>query len=158
MNTESLLKVAEVSLVYKTKVKASERPRIKCSKDVYRLMKQVIGEDIINHHEEVWVMLLNLSNRVIGVSRISSGGINSAIVDVRLILQVCIKANASNFVLVHNHPGGGNKPSPQDDAITEKVFIAAKYVDIKLYDHIIVTDEEFYSYADKGRSGNYEDK
>lgn len=158
METEELLKVAEVSLVYKTRVKATDRPHISCSRDVYKIMKQVIGEDIINHHEEMWVMVLNTANRVVGVSRISSGGITSTVVDVMLIFQVCIKANATNLILVHNHPGGSLKPSPQDDAITEKVFVAAKYLDVKIHDHVIVADEGYYSYTDEGRMDDYKNK
>jgi len=158
MKKKEPIKVAEVSLVYKTKVKATERACITCSKDVHFLMKQMIGKDIINHHEEVWMILLNTRNRVVAVMQVSVGGIDSTVVDVRIILQACLKTNVSNLILSHNHPGGGTKPSPQDDMITEKLFFAAKTMDIKLLDHIIITDESFYSYADEGRIEGYKNR
>jgi DNA repair protein RadC len=143
-------KAAEVELVYKTKVKASERPLIKNSKDTSNILRQTWDENKIEMLEEFKVLFLNRSNRVIGVYEVSSGGISGTIADPRLILAAAIKTLAVNIILAHNHPSGSLKPSRADEELTMKINEAAKYHDIKVLDHIILTAEEYYSFADEG--------
>ncbi len=143
-------KVAEVELVYKTKVKASERPLIKSSKDSYDILLKVWDETKIDMLEEFKVLLLNRANRVTGVYEASSGGITGTVADPRLILAAAIKSLSVSIVLSHNHPSGNLKPSRADEELTVKINEAAKYHDIKVLDHIIVTSEGYYSFADEG--------
>ena len=150
MNQPEWSKVAEVELVYKTKVKASERPLIKTSKDCYETLLKVWDENRIEFQEEFKVLLLNRANRVTGVYEASSGGITGTVADPRLILAAAIKSLSVIIVLAHNHPSGNLKPSRADEELTLKIKEAAKYHDITVLDHIIVTNEGYYSFADEG--------
>jgi DNA repair protein RadC len=143
-------KVAEVELVYKTKVKASERPLIKISKDCYQTFLKVWDENKLEMQEEFKVLLINRANRVTGVYEASAGGITGTVADPRLILAAAIKGLAVGIVLAHNHPSGNLKPSLADEQLTAKIKTAASYHDIRVLDHIIVTADAYYSFADEG--------
>lgn len=143
-------RVAEVELVYKTKVKASERPKITSSKDIYNILRQVWDENKIDMLEEFKVIFLNRANRVTGVYDASSGGITGTVADPRLILAAAIKSLSVSIVLSHNHPSGNLKPSRADEELTIKIKEAASYHDIKVLDHIIITSEAYFSFADEG--------
>jgi DNA repair protein RadC len=93
-------KVSEIKVSYTDKVKASERAKIGASKDAANILNTVF-EDCIQHHEEFYVMLLNRSNRVLGISCISKGGIAGAVVDVKIILQTALKTNSSSLIISH---------------------------------------------------------
>jgi DNA repair protein RadC len=151
MNKIELNKVAEVKLVYQTKVKASDRPQVRSSHDAYEILKGLYDKETIEHHESVILLLLSRSNRVLGAKQISSGGISGCIIDVKLILQYCLIANASSFIISHNHPSGNPDPSDSDKQITKKLKTASAYHDLTFTDHIIVTPENKYtSFADEG--------
>ena len=143
-------RVAEVELVYKTKVKASERPKVNSSKDIYNILKQVWDENKIDMLEEFKVIFLNRANRVTGVYDASSGGITGTVADPRLILAAAIKSLSVSIVLSHNHPSGNLKPSRADEELTLKIKEAANYHDINVLDHIIISSEGYYSFADEG--------
>jgi DNA repair protein RadC len=143
-------KVAEVELVYKTNVKASQRPQIKTSHDSFSILKEIWDDNKINMLEQFKVLLLNRPNRVIGVYEASSGGIQGTIADSRLILATAIKSLAVSIILSHNHPSGNLKPSRADEELTAKLKSACNYHDIKVLDHVIVTGEAYYSFADEG--------
>lgn len=142
--------ISEVQIIYKTKVKASDRPQIKCSKDAYELFMESWDLDTIEHHEEFKLMLLTRSNRVLGIASISKGGINGTVTDVRIVLQYAIKANASGLIICHNHPSGNLNPSESDTAITRKIKDSAILMDIQLLDHLIINTDSYYSFADNG--------
>ncbi len=143
-------KVAEVELVYKTRVKASERPLIKSSKDCYETFLKVWDKNKLEFQEEFKVLLLNRGNRVTGVYEASSGGMTGTVADPRLILAAAIKGLAVSIILSHNHPSGALTPSRADEELTAKIKEAAKYLDIKVLDHVIITSEGYYSFADEG--------
>lgn len=142
--------MAEVELVYKTQVKASERPVIKSSVDTCNILRQLWDENKIEMQEEFKVILLNRSNKVIGVYNASSGGICGTLADPRLILAAALKSLSVSLILAHNHPSGNLKPSRADEELTLKIKEAASYHDIKVLDHIILTAEQYYSFADEG--------
>ncbi|WP_407527287.1 JAB domain-containing protein [Lacibacter sp. MH-610] len=150
MNFPEWTRVAEVELVYKTKVKASERPKINSVKDCYQLLKELWNENTIEMQEEFKVMLLNRGNKVIGVYEASSGGLTGTVADPRLILAAAIKSLAVSIILSHNHPSGNLKPSRADEEMTQKIKVAASYHDIRVIDHIIITSEGYYSFANEG--------
>lgn len=143
-------RVAEVELTYKTKVKASQRPQIKSSQACYDLLVSIWNEGKIDLQEEFKVLLLNRSNRVTGLYEASSGGITGTVADPRLILATAIKSLSVGLILAHNHPSGNPKPSSADEELTRKIKMAASYFDIKVLDHIIITSEGYYSFADEG--------
>lgn len=144
--------VSELTVSYKPKVKPSDRYIIRYSQDAYRLlMEQAFNDDTLEYKEYFKLVLLNKANKVLGIATISEGGMDGTIVDVRLILQTALLAHSSNIIIAHNHPAGGLTPSSLDDAVTKKIKEAAKLMDITLYDHLIVTSDSYYSYADEGR-------
>ncbi|WP_455998357.1 JAB domain-containing protein [Phocaeicola barnesiae] len=122
--------------------------KIRASKDAYNLMKPVMdGLEV----EECWCIFLNQSLNVTAKVRISKGGFSSTQVDVRVILKSALKYNATAMVLIHNHPSGNPKPSVDDDRLTQALSQAGKVMNIRLTDHVIYTDGDYYSYADEGR-------
>lgn len=142
--------VSEIELIYKTKVKASERVQIKSSRDAYHLVLSNWDQGKIEFFEQFKILLLNQSYKVLGIYEISSGGISGTVVDLRLIFSAALKANATSIMMVHNHPSGRTLASDADKCITRKVHEAGKLLDIALLDHLIITPESYYSFADDG--------
>lgn len=142
--------VAELELVYKTKVKASQRPKISRPEDSFALLRQVWNAEKIEMVEEFKVLLLNRANRVLGVFQVSLGGVAGTVVDTGIILAAAVKANASSMILAHNHPSGNLQPSRQDEEVTKKIIGAAQFLNMKIHDHVIITAEDFFSFAKEG--------
>ena len=126
---------------------APDFPQIKCSKDVFDLLGPLLSD---LHHEEFWILFLNRSNRVIGRIRLSQGGISGTVTDVRIVMKKAIEFLASGIIVCHNHPSGNLNPSESDSRITQKIKDAGQLMDIQLLDHLIVTDRDYYSFADNG--------
>ncbi len=124
---------------------ALQREKITSSESVFELMLPIIGEI---PHEEFWVIYLNNSNKVIQKKQISKGGITGTLVDVRLVLKIALELNAVGLVLAHNHPSQSLKPSKADKEITHKLKKAAESLDIKVLDHLIITEKNYFSFAD----------
>jgi DNA repair protein RadC len=145
--------VCEVKINYTPKIKPSERPKITRPEDIYRLLTEngVFDPASIEHREFFKILLLNSANRLLGISHVSEGSISEVTVDIRLVMQAAILANASGIALCHNHPSGNLQPSMQDDRITEKIKAACGIFSISLMDHLILSSESYYSYADEGR-------
>ena len=104
----------------------------------------------MSHHEEVWMILLNSCMQIIGSSQVSKGGLEHAFVDVRIIYQTALMAHATGFILVHNHPTGVLHPSKPDEELTKKIVGAGKILDIRLLDHLIISEDTYFSFADEG--------
>jgi DNA repair protein RadC len=146
----SMFGVAEVQLIYKSKVPASQRRKISCSRDANDIFKENWDPDTIEHAEEFKLLLMNRSNAVLGILAVSKGGLSGTVTDVRLIYQAAIGANASGLIVCHNHPSGNLNPSESDSKITQKIKEAGNLLDIQLLDHLIITPEDYYSFADNG--------
>lgn len=127
-------------------VEALERKKITSSKSVFEFLQPVIGE---LPHEEFWIVYLNNSNKVIQKNQLSKGGITGTLVDVRLVLKTALEVGAVGLVLAHNHPSGNLKPSEADKQLTQKLKTAAESLDIKVLDHLIVTENAYFSFADE---------
>jgi DNA repair protein RadC len=149
-NTPVWMIAAEVELIYKSKVKASERPVIASSKNAYDVLMKCWDEGKLEFVEQFKILLLNRANKVLGVYNVSSGGVTGTIADPKQIFAAALKANACGLVIAHNHPSGNLKPSRQDEQLTGKIKEAGSFLDIKVLDHIIVTSEAYYSFADEG--------
>ena len=143
-------KVEEIGLVYKTTIKASERPVVKSSQEVYNLLLENWDKDTLDLFEEGKIILLNQANRVLSLFLLSKGGINGTVMDPRLIFTAALKRGACNLILSHNHPSGNLKPSKADEDLTYKIREAARFFDIKVIDHIIVSHDGYFSFADEG--------
>lgn len=126
----------------------SERKQIRCSKDIYAFFHPLMCDLAV---EECWVLLLNQASKVIEPVKISQGGWASTQVDIRCILREALLKRATSLVLTHNHPSGNVRPSADDDRLTQALFQSAKVMNIRLLDHVVVSDGTYYSYADEGR-------
>jgi len=126
---------------------ALEIPQVSDSRTVYELLHPLMSD---LQHEEFWVLYLNQSNKVIDRWLAGKGGITSTLVDVRLVLKKALEVGAVSIILSHNHPSGKREPSAQDRELTERMQEAARTLDIKVLDHIIIADQKYFSFADEG--------
>lgn len=126
---------------------ALQHDKIESSLSVFELMQPIIGE---LSHEEFWIVYLNNSNKVLHKNQLSKGGITGTLVDVRLVFKTAIEVGAVSIILVHNHPSGTLKPSEADKRLTKKMKIAGESLDIKILDHLIITENAYFSFADEG--------
>lgn len=121
--------------------------KITSSKAVFEIMQPLIGDLL---HEEFWVLFLNNANKVIHKAQLSKGGITGTVVDVRLIFKLALEYNATSIILSHNHPSGKLMASEADKEITKKLKFAGEQLDIKVLDHIIITEKGYLSFQDEG--------
>lgn len=124
----------------------TQRPSINSSSDAYHFLKPYLMD---LDHEQFWVLYLNRANRILKYEIVSAGGVSGTVVDAKLIFKKALEVLASNIVLAHNHPSGNRKPSEQDIRLTKKLKTAGKTLDIPVVDHIIFTDEGYFSFADE---------
>jgi len=142
--------VSEVELIYKSKVKASDRPVVKSSSDSEAIFRRHWDLNKIELQEQFCVLYLNRANRVLGIYKLSTGGITGTIADPRLILATALKLAACALILAHSHPSGNLKPSNADLLLTSKIKCAGNYHDIIVLDHIILGSDGYFSFADEG--------
>lgn len=142
--------VAEIQLSYKSNIKPSQRPKINSSRDAHIVLQETWDETKIELVEQFKVMLTNRANKVLGIFEVSTGGISGTVADPKLIFAAAIKAAASGIILSHNHPSGNLQPSQADIDLTRKIREAGRFLEIQLLDHIIITTEGYYSFADEG--------
>lgn len=145
MNTRQ---VSEIQVSYKPSLIADYK--IGNSRNSFELVLNGWEKNTLEMQEEVKLLLLNRDNRVLGIYSLAKGGISSCIVDIRIILSVALKTLASAIILVHNHPSGRTTPSQIDLKITEQLNSACKLLDISLLDHLIITKQDYFSFADEG--------
>ena len=121
------------------------RPVITCSDDAFKILQPIIGD---LPHEEFWILYVNNSHKVLARHQISKGGFTGTMVDTRIVFQKAVEESAVAMILAHNHPSGKLMPSMDDKRLTEKLVEAGKLMDVKVLDHLIVTSDNFYSFAD----------
>ncbi|MCX6255600.1 MAG: DNA repair protein RadC [Bacteroidia bacterium] len=121
--------------------------QIRCSKDVAEIFQPLLSDLL---HEEFWILFLNRSNKVINRMKLSQGGISGTVTDVRMVMKKAIEYLASGIIVCHNHPSGNLNPSESDTKITQKIKEAGNLMDIQLLDHLIISDRDYYSFADNG--------
>lgn len=126
---------------------AVELIKITSSKMIFEIMQPIIGE---LPHEEFWIVYLNNSNKILCKSQLSKGGITGTLVDVRLVFKMALEMGATGLILCHNHPSGTLVPSDADKQITKKLRTAGDSLEIKVLDHLIVTDCSYFSFVDEG--------
>ncbi|MFV8337468.1 RadC family protein [Flavobacterium sp. RSP29] len=126
---------------------AVELKKVTSSKIIFEIMQPIIGE---LPHEEFWIIYLNNSNKVISKSQLSKGGITGTLVDVRLVFKTALEMGATGLILCHNHPSGTLIPSDADKQITKKLKLAGDSLEIKVLDHLIVTEKNYFSFVDEG--------
>ena len=147
---KDLLKLHYVELIYKTSIKSTDRIRINDPDGVYLLAKEILG-DRMEHHEEVYLILLNQASKILGVALVSRGSVNKTVVDIKIIFQHVILSNSSRIILFHNHPSGNCKPSKADDELTKNITQLSSLAGVDFIDHLIVSDDDYYSYSNECR-------
>lgn len=153
MNFKGIGEAKGISILAATELgrrRRSEEPlelkKISSSRITFELMQPIIGE---LPHEEFWVLYLNNSNKVLSKSQQGKGGITGTLVDVRLVFKTALEIGATALILCHNHPSGSLIPSEADKKLTQKIKVAGLNLDIHVLDHIIVTENGYYSFADE---------
>jgi DNA repair protein RadC len=144
----NLFQICEISVNYSSKVKASNRPKIAGSRDVYELVLPLW--DDLEYRESFAILLMNRANRALGIAQVSFGGLSGTVADPKVIFQHALKACASSVILMHNHPSGNTQPSEADIHLTKKLVEAGKFLDLPILDHVIITTDGYYSFADEG--------
>lgn len=125
---------------------AQKITKITSSRSAFDLLQPLMGD---LPHEEFWIVYLNNSNKVIHTAQLSKGGITGTLVDVRLVLKRALELSAIALILAHNHPSGTLMPSAADKQITKKLQNASEALDIKVLDHLIITQKDYFSFADE---------
>lgn len=139
--------IAALELGRRRKVETPlDRPQIRSSQDAFDILQPELGD---LHHEEFFVLMLARNNKVISKDRISSGGVTGTVADPKLIFKRALDKRAAAIVLAHNHPSGNLLPSKPDIALTKQVCEAGKLLEITIVDHLIITTEGYYSFADE---------
>lgn len=141
--------VAEIQLSYRTKVKLDQCPKVNSSASAYKVFIESWDKSQIDFRELMRVMLLNKVGRVLGILDLGFGGTSAAIVEPKLIFVAAIRANAYSIILAHNHPSGETKPSDADNSLTKRLVEGGKLLAIPIHDHLIITENGYFSYADQ---------
>ena len=138
--------LAAIEIGHRRRTKASKSfSQLKNSQAVFELLYPHIGD---LDHEEFWIVYMNNSNRVLRCEQMSKGGITGTLVDVRLVMKKALELGAITLILAHNHPSGTLSPSASDKELTQKMIKASTSLDIKVIDHLIITKESYFSFAD----------
>jgi len=142
------VKIAAAMELGRRRRDTDEKPldKIKDSRSVFDLMRPLLGH---LQHEEFWVVYLSNSNKIIAKTQLSKGGMTGTVVDIRLVLKQALESSAVGLILAHNHPSGTLVASPADIQLTQKLKLAAESLDIKVLDHLIVTEKAYFSFADE---------
>jgi DNA repair protein RadC len=141
--------VAEISLSYNC-ILPRNCATIHCSSDAVEVFRCRWDKSRIGFVEEFKILLMNRANRVLGIVNISQGGISGTVADPKLIFAAALKASVSCIIAAHNHPSGNLTPSQADIQLTHKLKEAGKFLDLPVLDHVILTQESYYSFADEG--------
>ena len=145
------MKLPKITMTIKrSNVAIDELYTITSSDSANRVFKKIFDSDTICWTEESIILSLNRKNVVIGYYKLSSGGMSGTVVDSKVIFTIALKSGASAIILAHNHPSGNLKPSEADKNLTKKIVEGGKILDIQLLDHLIITDNSYYSLADNG--------
>jgi DNA repair protein RadC len=149
-NENKQFEVAEIQLSYKSKVKASLRPKISSSKDAEKILRETWDSDKLELVEQFKILLVNRAHKVLGILEVSQGGIAGTVADPKIIFVSALKAAACGIILAHNHPSGNLNASQADIDLTKKLKEAGRFLEIQILDHIIITSEKYFSFADEG--------
>ena len=142
------MKIAEINVSYSTN--QIDKIKLTNSKEVFDFIISKWNLNIIEFQEESKIILVNRGNFVLGIHDLSKGGISGTVVDIRIILSIALKCNASGIILIHNHPSGNLIPSEADRVITRKLKNACELIDQTLIDHLIISKHDFYSFKQDG--------
>ncbi len=144
---KAIVLIAALELGARRRVHHLSEEKITSSNQVYERMRGVLSS---LNHEEFWVLALNRANKVLWQKQVSKGGITGTVADPRIIFKLALEASACSLILCHNHPSGNLKPSQADIQLTRKMKASGELLEIPILDHLIVSEEGYYSFADEG--------
>jgi DNA repair protein RadC len=144
-----VLQLAEIKVSYSIKVKCCDRKKITSSKDAEEILR-AIWNPTLELREEFYMLLLNRANNVLGWFCLSQGGLTGTVVDAKLVFSIALKCLACGIILAHNHPSRNLEPSQADKLLTTKLKEGGKLLEITVSDHLILTAESYFSFADEG--------
>ena len=150
VHQHQLTALSEIEISYRPKFRASLRPQLSCSRDTNQLLRNQWDSNLIEYVEEFKMLLLNRANKVLGIVTVSKGGVAGTVCDPKVVFAAALKANASSIILAHYHPSGNIKPSEADKDLTKKLREGGKFLEIVIADHLILTAETYFSFADNG--------
>jgi DNA repair protein RadC len=142
--------LAEIQVNYIPFIKPECQPKISSSAEAFQVLKAFYPKETVYVQETFIVLYLNRANRVLGGYKMSQGGLTGTVVDIRLLLSVALKTLSTGLILSHNHPSGNLMPSHADQELTSRIKQACNVMELKLLDHLILTEELYYSFADEG--------
>lgn len=142
--------IPEIELLYNPPHTIALSPKILDFESAYHLFIEKWDIKKLEFIEQFKVLLLNRAHRVLGICTLSTGGLNSTVIDIRLLFAVALKSNASAIIIAHNHPSGETIPSKSDIEVTKRINEAGKILDIPLLDHLIISKQTFYSFKNEG--------
>ena len=148
MTYADLSQISQIELIYKRKVKASDRPKVSCSEDAEKLFRQNWNDGYMDLYEEFKVLFLDRNNDCMGISELSKGGISGTVADPKIIFMTALKVRASSIICANNHTSGNEEPSLSDIALTKRLIQVGKHLTLPITDHIILTRESYFSMAD----------
>ncbi len=140
----------EIRITYRRRSLDIGTKVIKSSADAETVFRALWPEGSMDHRESFYALYLSRSNQILSYYRISEGGLAGTVADVKLIFQTALGCNAASLVVAHNHPSGNLKPSAADEQLTRKIREAGQILELPLLDHLIITSEAYYSFADEG--------
>ena len=141
--------ISEIEITYRNTVPRNQMRTVTSSRDAVDAFRDIWSNQM-EHVEQFYILMINRANKVLGYTLIATGGVSATVVDPKIIFQDALKANASQIICAHNHPSGELKPSKEDDEITKQLKAAGETLGIKLLDHIIFNQKEYYSFLEKG--------
>ncbi|MEM9389282.1 MAG: JAB domain-containing protein [Bacteroidota bacterium] len=150
MTYADLSQISQIELVYKRKIKASDRPKVKRSQDAEKLFRQNWNDCNMDLCEEFKILFLDRNNDCMGISSLSKGGVSGTIADPKIIFATALKVRANSIICAHNHPSGCLDPSYADVILTKRLVQVGKYLTLPVNDHLILTREGYYSMTDNG--------
>ena len=144
------MNVSEIKVSFKPRIKARERTTVRSAKEAHRTFLAQWDKGLISYQEQFKVMLLNNANQVLGIVDLAKGAMDSVPVDLKILFAIALKTSTRKIILAHNHPSGHLYPSQADKLLTRKTKEAGSLLDIEVCDHVIITSDGYYSFADNG--------
>ena len=149
-DVKDLFQFAEIEVLYRSNQNLTERPTIRHAEDSYELLLSIWDMNKIEMIEQSYLLLLDTNLACMCISLLSTGGINATVVDPRIVFATALKCKSSRIILAHNHPSGNLKPSSADEMITDKLVAGGHLLEIEVQDHLIVTPQGYFSFAEEG--------
>lgn len=150
MKNSIVIPEIKISIKFSKKIPVDSLITITGAESAAAAFRQIFDADTICWREEMLMLCLNQANKVVGFYKVSSGGMTGTVADSKIIMTIALQSVSTSIIIAHNHPSGNLKPSSADIDLTKKIKAAGELLDIKLLDHLIITDESFISFTEEG--------